>query len=102
MTENTIRLWHSSADAEVGDEPLAVVRDGAIAHVIINRPQKRNALTAQIWHEIPNCIERFGKDDAVKLVVLRGAGQKAFSGGADIDEFPQVFGDPESIRTYNA
>src|SRR5688572_20599660 len=102
MTENTFRLWHSGADASVGQEPLAVVRDGPIAHVVINRPQKRNALTAQIWRELPACMERLGKDDAVKLVVLRGAGQKAFSGGADIDEFPQVFGAPEAIRTYNA
>jgi enoyl-CoA hydratase/carnithine racemase len=102
MTENTLHLWHSGADVSIGEDPLAVVRDGAVAHVVINRPQKRNALTAQIWQEIPNCMERFGKDDTVKLVVLRGAGQKAFSGGADIDEFPQVFGDPVSIRTYNA
>ena len=102
MTENTLRLWHLGTDASIGDEPLAVMRDGAIAHVVINRPQKRNALTAQIWRELPDCMERLGKDDTVKLAVLRGAGQKAFSGGADIDEFPEVFGNPQSIRTYNA
>src|SRR5688500_9475855 len=102
MTENTLHLWHSGADVSIGEDPLAVVRDGAVAHVVINRPQKRNALTAQIWQEIPNCMERFGKDDTVKLVVLRGAGQKACSRGADIYESPQVFGDPVSIRTYTA
>jgi enoyl-CoA hydratase/carnithine racemase len=102
MTENTLRLWHLGTDVPIGDQPLAVMRDGAIAHVVINRPQKRNALTAQIWREIPNCMERLGEDDTVKLVVLRGAGQKAFSGGADIGEFPEVFGNPQSIRTYNA
>lgn len=97
----TIRLWHTAADAPLPADPIACVRDGAAVHVVINRPRKRNALTAEIWRAIPAIMRRLGEDPAVKLVVLRGAGAAAFSAGADIGEFPTVYGNEDAARAYN-
>ncbi len=101
-TADTLRLWQGAGAAALPPQPLACICDGAIAHVVINRPAKRNALTAQIWQELPATLDRLADDPAIRLVVLRGAGTAAFSGGADIEEFPTVFGDSEATRRYNA
>jgi enoyl-CoA hydratase/carnithine racemase len=100
-SEQSIRLWQTATDAKLPPEPLVCVSDGSIAHVVINRPSKRNALTARIWHEIPDILAQLAETPAVKLIVLRGAGTAAFSGGADIDEFPTAYRDTHSTRRYN-
>src|SRR5947209_6993161 len=98
----SLRLWHSGAAVDLPDEPLACVQDGTITHVVINRPAKRNAITLQIWHDLAAAMQRLDADPSVKLLVLRGAGTQAFSGGADIQEFPIVFRDADSTRDFNA
>ena len=62
------------------------VRDG-IATLTIDNPARMNALTAAMWGAIPDLITRAGADPAVRVVVVRGAGTRAFSAGADISEF---------------
>lgn len=75
----TLRLRQGDGTTRLPSQPLACVRDGAIAHVVISRPAKRNALPAQIWRELPPTMGRLAEDRAVRLVVLRGAGAAAFS-----------------------
>jgi enoyl-CoA hydratase/carnithine racemase len=98
----TLRLWHTGTTVTLPDDPLACVQDGPIVHVVINRPAKRNAITLQIWRDMAAAMARLAADPAVKLLVLRGAGTQAFSPGADIQEFPEVFRDAESTRSFNA
>jgi enoyl-CoA hydratase len=62
-------------------------RDGAIATVVLNRPAKLNALTRPMWRELGETVNRLSADDGVRCIVLRGAGDKAFSPGNDIAEF---------------
>jgi enoyl-CoA hydratase/carnithine racemase len=97
----TIRLWHGGGAATLPAAPIACLADGAVTHVVINRPAKRNALTEEIWRAIPAIVQRLADDPAVKLVVLRGAGTAAFSAGADIGEFPEIYGNAERTRAYN-
>jgi len=69
-------------------EPLIVVaRDGPIATVVLNRPDKLNALTKPMWRLLGETIDALSADDAVRCVIVRGAGEKAFSPGNDIAEF---------------
>lgn len=68
-------------------ETILVERAGSIATVVLNRPQKLNALTRAMWSELGEAVERLGADTAVRCIVLRGAGEKAFSPGNDISEF---------------
>jgi enoyl-CoA hydratase/carnithine racemase len=62
-------------------------RDGALATVILNRPEKLNALTRAMWGALGETIERLSADDSVRCIIVRGAGEKAFSPGNDIGEF---------------
>jgi enoyl-CoA hydratase len=67
-------------------ETLLVERDGAVAVVTINRPKVLNALNTQTVGEIERVIRDLQQDDAVRAIVLTGAGEKSFVAGADINE----------------
>ncbi len=58
--------------------------DGAVARVTINRPERRNAMSYGVMHGLRHAMARARDDDAVRVVVLTGAGDKAFCAGADL------------------
>lgn len=62
-------------------------REQEIVTLTIHRPEKLNALTKPLWQMLGDAFERLSKDTSVRCVVLRGAGEKAFSPGNDISEF---------------
>ena len=68
-------------------ELIEVLRDGVIATVVLNRPDKLNALTKGMWQALGSVIEALSSDDDLRCIILRGAGEKAFSPGNDIAEF---------------
>src|SRR5438552_7494921 len=68
-------------------ETILVERRGAVAIVTINRPEKRNALNIQTRAEGAAVLDELRADDSVRVVILTGAGDKAFIAGADIAEF---------------
>lgn len=70
-------------------------RHGAIAHLLIDRAEKRNAFTQAMWEKLPELLAEAMTDDGVKVVVLRAAGAGAFSAGADIAEFGAGVRDPQ-------
>jgi enoyl-CoA hydratase len=78
---------------------LLVEAKGGIGTITINRPQRRNALTLEMWNGFPSIIARLDKDPAVKAVVIRGGGDKAFSAGGDITEFLELASSPENAST---
>ena len=67
-------------------DTLLLERDGAAAIVTINRPQVLNALNAQTLDELRRAILELKDDEAVRVVIVTGAGEKAFVAGADINE----------------
>ena len=67
--------------------PIEVARDGAIATVVLNRPEKLNALTKTMWRQLGETIGALDRDDGVRCIIIRGAGENAFSPGNDIGEF---------------
>jgi len=64
----------------------------AVATVTLNRPDVHNAMNDVMRRELTRCFDGLAVDDAVKVIVVTGAGERAFSAGADIREFtaPQV------------
>jgi len=68
-------------------ELILVERDGAIATVVLNRPHKLNALTRAMWGELGDTVWALSQDAGIRCIILRGAGEKAFSPGNDIAEF---------------
>jgi len=63
--------------------------EGAVGWVVFDHPERRNAVSVEMWRSIPAAIRRMSDDPAVRVVVLRGAGDVAFVSGADISEFEQ-------------
>ncbi len=80
-------------------EALAVEREGAVAVVRIDRPDKLNALDAAVRREIARAMDRLARDDAVRVALLCGTGGKAFAAGADVSEFAARAPD-EQRRVY--
>ena len=66
---------------------VRVEKDGAIGWVIFDHPERLNAVTQNMWLQLGEALEQFEHDDAIRVVVLRGAGDKAFVSGADISKF---------------
>lgn len=74
---------------------------GRISRLVLARPEVRNALTQAMWEGIAEAADRVARDDAVRVLVVTGEGDKAFSGGADIAEFPTTYATPEAAAAYN-
>ena len=81
------------------EKMLAHVEDG-VGWITFNQPKKRNAVSLAMWEAVPEIIEDFISTGDVRVVVLKGAGDKAFVSGADISEFEEVRSTPEQIATY--
>jgi enoyl-CoA hydratase/carnithine racemase len=69
---------------------VRVSTEGALAWIVFDHLERRNAITAQMWAEIPDAARRLAEDPAVRVVILRGAGELAFMSGADISEFERM------------
>jgi len=67
--------------------PLLMEKDGPIGWLIFNRPDKRNAVGIETWQLMPEYAKDLAADDAIRVVILRGAGDRAFVAGADISQF---------------
>lgn len=80
---------------------LLVEREGAVATVVLNKPQSHNAISIDMYRDLPGMVTELDADPSVKVVVLRGAGQKSFASGADISEFEQERSDATKARNYN-
>lgn len=66
---------------------LRLERDGDIGFVIARNPARMNAFTAGMWKAVPEVLAAAEADPGIRVIVLRGAGSRAFSAGADISEF---------------
>ena len=81
-------------------EPVLVHRDGVIATVTLNNPERLNALDKAMWTRLGEVMETLDADENLRAIVLRGAGEKAFAAGADIAEFATERANVEQARVY--
>ena len=61
--------------------------DGSIARITFNNPAARNAMTWPMYEELKNICDSLAKNDAIRVAIFRGAGDKAFVSGSDIEQF---------------
>jgi len=80
---------------------LVVEKKDSIATLFINRPEKKNAFTLEMWTSIPRIIQQLDEDNDVKVLVIRGINETAFAAGADISEFTTVRSTVEGEQAYN-
>jgi len=79
---------------------IELERGEGVATVTIARPEKHNALTSEMWNGLRAAFETVAADGSVRVVVLRGAGGRAFCVGADIGEFEQTRADKTRAVAY--
>jgi enoyl-CoA hydratase/carnithine racemase len=79
---------------------ILVRHDGVVATVVLNRPDRLNALDLATWRLLGDEMRRLDGEDSLRAVVLRGAGSKAFASGADIAAFPMERSSVELARRY--
>jgi enoyl-CoA hydratase/carnithine racemase len=79
-------------------EHIVVEREGAIVTLTFNRPEARNAMTWDMYRRLGEVCDEVDRDDAVRVLVLRGAGGKAFVAGTDIAQFLAFAGGDDGLR----
>src|SRR4030095_16766760 len=79
-------------------EHVIAERDGAIVTLTFNRPEARNAMTWDMYQRLYDTCEEGDADDTVRVLVLRGAGGKAFVAGTDIGQFTEFKSGEDGLR----
>jgi enoyl-CoA hydratase/carnithine racemase len=77
-------------------------RSGDFARIIFNQPEKRNAVSLEMWEAVEKAIDEFSADPTVRGLILSGAGGKAFVSGADVSKFESERASAEAVAHYNA
>jgi len=86
--------------AEITDQ-LIVAKENGVGSIKLDNQARRNAMTFEMWRDLPIVLEDFMADDDVRVVVLSGAGGKAFCAGADISQFEKNRSGEEATAIYN-
>jgi enoyl-CoA hydratase/carnithine racemase len=82
-------------------EKMLARTDGMIGHVIFNNPERHNAVSLEMWDALDVALEHYATEDSIRVLVLSGAGGKAFVSGADISKFEKERGSKEATEHYN-
>lgn len=82
----------------MNDTPIYIEETPPIGWIVFNRPEKMNAFNSEMWDALPGCIRALEDNPAIRVIVIRGAGERAFCAGADISEFEENAGDANAPR----
>lgn len=80
---------------------LIARKDGNFGWLIFNNPARHNAIALEMSEAVPGAISDFEKDRDIRVVIVSGAGERAFAAGSDISTFGEVRADPSRNRRYN-
>jgi len=79
-------------------DQVLVSRDGPIVTLTFNRPEARNAMTWEMYQKLYDTCEEVDSDDSIRVLVLKGAGGKAFVAGTDISQFTKFKGGEDGLK----
>jgi enoyl-CoA hydratase/carnithine racemase len=77
-------------------------KEGRVGIMTFNNPERHNAVSLEMWQAATGILERFAKDEEVRVLVVTGAGGKAFVSGADISKFESERATRDAVERYNA
>ncbi|MFY0690460.1 MAG: enoyl-CoA hydratase/isomerase family protein [Paracoccaceae bacterium] len=83
-------------------DKIITEKTGDIARIIFNQPEKRNAVSLEMWEAVEEALGVYADDPEVRILILSGAGGKAFVSGADISKFESERASAEAVAHYNA
>lgn len=79
---------------------IIVRKEGPVGWLIFNNPERRNAVSVDMWEAIPSVLSQYESDPEVRVIVLAGAGDKAFVSGADISQFEKERSSADAVQRY--
>lgn len=82
-------------------DKLVANKDNGIGWITFNNPARHNAVSLEMWQALPVILAHYHADPEVRVVILKGAGEKTFVSGADISQFKEKRSSPEAIQVYN-
>jgi len=92
---------HPASPVQTLTDKLIARKEGAIGWIIFNNPERHNATSFEMWQSLPLVLDSYVRDPEVRVIVLRGTGEKAFSAGADISQFKEKRSSEEAVKLYN-
>lgn len=102
MSESAVSGATPTASRVFADGKMMAARHGGVGLVTFNQPEKHNAISVEMWGGLAEILDDFDSDDSVRVVVLTGAGTRAFVSGADISQFEQQRSNADAQRAYDA
>lgn len=82
-------------------DKMIAEKDGHIGWMIFNNPARRNAMSLEMWTAAATILDDFESDDNIRVIVMKGAGDKAFVSGADISQFEEKRANAEAAEEYS-
>jgi enoyl-CoA hydratase len=83
-------------------DKMMMRKEDGIGWMIFNNPERHNAVSLEMWEAATLIIEDFARDDAVRVIVVRGAGERSFVSGADISKFDSERAQEAAVARYDA
>ncbi|MCH8813792.1 MAG: enoyl-CoA hydratase/isomerase family protein [Chloroflexi bacterium] len=83
-------------------EAIILERDGHVATIRLNRPEKHNAISSQMSQDLIDCLDAIEPDNDVRVIVLTGVGERAFCAGADMTEAVEMMASGSNKRDHAA
>lgn len=87
---------------ELGTDKIIAQAEGGVGWLTFNNPKLRNAISLEMWQGMSDALEAFETDERVRVVVMAGAGGRAFASGADISEFDKECANADQRKSYSA
>src|SRR5262245_64650846 len=88
--------------ATTATDKMLARKEGRVGSLIFNNPERHNAVSLEMWQAATGILEDFARDEDVRVLVVTGAGGKAFVSGADISKFEDERATREAVERYNA
>ncbi len=82
-------------------ERMLAAKEGAIGWITFNNPARHNAVSFAMWQGLHDIVDAYAQDDGIRVIIVQGAGVKAFVSGADISEFDEKRSSPETTAAYH-
>ena len=94
-------MLESVGTTEYAAGKMLAARDGGVGLITFNQPEKRNAVSMEMWLGLGEILTEYEKDDTIAVVVVQGAGDKAFVSGADISQFAKNRNNADAQKEYD-
>jgi enoyl-CoA hydratase len=82
-------------------DKMIAAKDGPVGWITFNNPARRNAVSLAMWEALEEIVHDYASDESIRVIVLKGAGGKAFVSGADISEFEEKRASAADVKHYH-